>query len=137
VNEAFGQIEHLEDLVQKPEDLAVAWEILDVINANLFLRFEDAKWGKWTVRKIAGGVLTTSAAPLPIQPYQGRTSSREVKARVLKTRVAIGEGGSETSPLSMAKDRKADSLRKTGRGGACCNLLTIDFTGSSVTEFAA
>jgi hypothetical protein len=106
VNAALGQIEHLEDLAQKAEDLAVAREILDLINANLFLRFDDAKWGKRTVRKVAGGVLTTGAAPLPIQPYQGRTSSKEIKTKATQAQVAIEEVRSIRARLPWQKAGK-------------------------------
>lgn len=69
VEAAMGQIEHLENLISNAEELAVAREIIELVNINLFLSFEDATWGKRTVRKVAGGVLTTGAAPLPIKPY--------------------------------------------------------------------
>lgn len=117
VDAAMGQVNQLENLMQNAEDMAVAREIIELVNTNLFLCFDDGKWGKRTVRKVAGGVLTTGAAPLPIQPYQGRTSRKEVKRNAAQAQCAIGEGGSRTSPSSMTTGRKADWLRKTGRGG--------------------
>ena len=119
VQAAMDQLDHLEDLATQPESLVVVHEIVDLININInmFLRFEDRKWGTRAVRAVAGGVLTTGSAPFPIQPYQGRTAWKEVKEGVADLQGTTGEGGSRTSPPSKVSGRKADSLRNSGRGG--------------------
>ena len=120
VDAAMAQLEHLENLARDPECLPAITELFEALNVNLFLGFEDAKWGKRTVRRVAGGLLTTGLAPFPIQPYEGRTSWREVKPRAKKSRkrkpVTVEEGEDSTSPPSSRSGKKADPLRNVGRG---------------------
>ena len=117
VDAALRQIEHLNELADDLENRDALRRLFEIVNAHLFLEFEEGSWGKRPVRRLAGGVLTFGARAFPIQPYQGPTSWKVVARKPSPGAAGIGEGGSKTSPSSMTNGRKAASLRKIGRGG--------------------
>ena len=116
VDAALSQIEHLQELADDPDGAEALRRLFEIVNAQLFLKFEDGLWKTRKVRRLTGGGLTFGAGAFPVQPYQGRTSWKEV-ARKSSQALSIGEGGDETRPPSITDGRKATSLRKSGRGG--------------------
>jgi hypothetical protein len=57
-------------------NFAAAKNLFDAVNARLFLKFTDQKWGKRTLRKPASGVLPMGSQPPPITIDAGPTARR-------------------------------------------------------------
>jgi hypothetical protein len=62
----MAKVDRLSNLVADPANYAAIAAAFGELNARLFLRFKAARWGKRTVRRPAGGILTFGDAPAPI-----------------------------------------------------------------------
>lgn len=120
IESAVVMLDRLPELAQSPDNMAAIGELFKATNAFLFLSFEPGKWGKRTVQRVSGGVLTLGDVPPPIEPYQGPTGRKEVKGSGAPA--ALGprrsrRGKKKTpAPAKSRKRRKADSIGNVGRG---------------------
>jgi len=101
------------DLAASSESLAVCGELFRLVDAKLFLRFSPTNWGKRTIHKPTGGVLTFGDTPPPIDIYSGNTGRAAVQlALEPKHSQPHQRGGAEV----VIADEKDDSLGNVSRG---------------------
>ncbi len=122
VEAAMAFARDLCDRASDLQDYGGARTLIDGVNANLFLRFKEKRWGKRTVRKLNSGVLTMGSEQFPIEPYQGPTDK---KSQIEVAASLAAQGGQETLPSSPSPGLEGDSLGNVNRGDKIrtCDLL--------------
>jgi hypothetical protein len=114
VNAAMAQLHRLGTLASDPRNLGSIGELFQALNARLYFKFREARWGKRTVNRVAGGVVTFGGTPPPVQLYEGPTSRRHVKE--LKPPPGSGSGGAGETLEPCISDREGGSLGNVSRG---------------------
>ena len=114
VEAAMALLEGLGDLATDPENLESIGELFRRMDVRLFLRFRQAAWGKRTVNRVAGGVVTFGVTPPPVPLYEGPTSRRLLRA-LPPPPSPRGIGHNKQTELSTL-DREGDSLGNVNRG---------------------
>ena len=122
---AMKIVQQLPELARAAEDLGIARQIFDLINARLFLGFRQLKVKKRTLNRISDGVVTFGSAPPPIELYEGPTARGKINAPTAS--VAAGNGG-QVSPSApercLGPGREGKSLGNVNRGE---RIRTSDF----------
>jgi hypothetical protein len=120
VDAAMKGLEQLPALADAAGDFAAARKLFDAVNARLFLKFADKKWGKRTLRKPVSGVLTLGLQPPPIQIYAGPTARGTLKSAKTETAAlwaAVSDGSLPSQGLvSQDPPQGGDSLGNLNRG---------------------
>ena len=120
---AMAALDDIETAADRSADPAAVKGLFDRVNARLFLRFAPTAWGKRTVNKVSGGVVTFGSAPPPVALYEGPTGRRAVKSRPKEQGSGVGQSGS-AEPDSESPSRE-DSLGNVSRADRIrtCDLL--------------
>lgn len=87
-------------------------ELFDKLNLRMFLRFVPVQKKKRIENKLSGGVLTTGAAPLPIDTYAGPTSRLALKSKDSNPAELASAGDAEPNCSGL----EAKSLGNVNRG---------------------
>ncbi len=135
VDAALAVLDRLAPLADEPTNLAAIGALFARLNARMFFRFAPVTWGKRTVNRVSGGVVTFGATAPPIALYEGPTGRRALSTRP-ELRLAGGEDNGVTVQESQVPGREGDSLGNVSRadGIQTCDLLSqpathTDFTG--------
>lgn len=102
----------LNQLANDSNNLGGLAELFDKLNLRMFLRFIPVQKKKRIENKLAGGVLTMGAAPLPIDTYSGPTSRSALKLQRLSS--AETDSAGDTEPNCSGLEDK--SLGNGNRG---------------------
>ena len=130
VDAAMARLADLSALAADADDLAAAGRLLTAVNANLFFRFKQERWGKRAVRRVAGGIMTVGAQPFPITIYAGPVDPASVKENAEVDDPAEYAGASGVPAVSGKNETSprlgGDSLRNVSRGDRIrtCDLQT-------------
>ena len=132
IEAAMRAYDAMKGCAKEPNNLGALGELFTQLNVRMFLRFETAKWGKRTVNKVSGGMVTFGATPAPISLYEGPTGRIALKSRPEMDTVPVGGGeatpkylpetntgpvlGGETIPMSRPK--------KNIEGAVCGSVTT-------------
>ncbi len=108
---AIGLMKRLGVVADSNGDHSAARELVDLVDARLFLRFSPKPWGKRTVYQATGGVITFGASAPPIKVYEGRTGRVALQSN-LKQEIAPSHRESTGSKA----DEKEISLGNASRG---------------------
>ena len=115
VSKALSAVDRLVELIDGPAGLATASQIIQLMNARLYLRFGKVRPKKRVVNQVQSGMLVFGAAPAPITVYGGPTGRRGLKSDSAAT-VAAGTGDKKTLPNLIVSGREGKSLRNVNRG---------------------
>jgi hypothetical protein len=107
---ALSQLGHLEELAADPENVAAIGELFARLNARMYLRFRETAWGKRSVNRVSGGVVTFGATPPPVPLYEGPTSRRQL------------QGSIATGPKSAAIEGLAEACVSGQEKGSLGNV---------------
>ena len=115
VDAAMAALDRLSDLASDPIDYVAIGRLFAGVNLRLFLRFGEVAWGKRTVNRVAGGVVTFGATPPPVKLYEGPTGRRALADRSHER----GGGGGVESPARAPGNpgRAGDSFGNVSRAG--------------------
>ena len=117
IETAMEIIQRLTELVGAGEDLSAARQIFDLLNARLFLSYQQVKPKKRVLNKIRRGVVTFGDAPPPIELYEGPTGRRKIKGPATSVAVGPGECSLASPPESRSNSGREDkSLGNVSRG---------------------
>ncbi len=128
------------------DDSAMAREVIEATNAQMFARFRKERCGKRELNRIVGGVITFGTAPPPIIKYTGPTDREHLRSLARKDQPAstrtfeqcatakspvIDLTGSSSINISTSKAEAA--IRKTAEADdsdSAALLVTSGETGS-------
>jgi hypothetical protein len=117
---AMQCLSKLTDLASDADANGSVRQLIAAVDAKVFLQFGDEKWGKRTVRKPVGGIVTFGSQRPPIEVYQGATDRRSIKDAKKETAAslaAVTEGFPPSRLLaSQEVPSEEDSLGKLHRG---------------------
>lgn len=113
VDAALAVLDRLAPSAEDPENLAAVGTLFTRLNARMFFRFAPAKWGKRTVNRVSGGVVTFGASPPPIKLYDGPTGRRALCGRPELRSDIVGDGVEVQE--SQAPGREGDSFGNVNR----------------------
>jgi hypothetical protein len=114
VDAALATLDRLAPLAEEPENLASVGALFARLNARLFFRFGPAKWGKRTVNRVSGGVVTFGATPAPVPLYDGPTGRRALSG-CPELPSAVGREVSRRGQEPQVPGREGDSFRNGSR----------------------
>jgi DNA invertase Pin-like site-specific DNA recombinase len=112
---AMAVLDRLPDLAFDGSDLPALGELFAALDVRMFCRFVPAAWGRRTVNRLAGGVVTLGSAPPPIEPYRGPTAREEVKA-LAATAAERGVPKGGPPPITVVTGQEGGSSGNVGRG---------------------
>ncbi len=92
VDAALAVLDRLAPLAAEPENLGAVGALFTRLNARMFFRFAPASWGKRSVNRVSGGVVTFGMTPPPITLYDGPTGRRALSGRPDIQPVGSGDG---------------------------------------------
>jgi hypothetical protein len=114
VDLALEVLDQLAPLAEDSENLGAVGMLFTRLNARMFFRFAPAKWGKRTVNKVSGGVVTFGATSAPIKLYDGPTGRRALNGRGELQLELCADGFVKTQELQVPGP-EGDSLGNVSR----------------------
>jgi hypothetical protein len=114
VDAALAILDRLGSLAAAPENLAAVGALFTRLNARMFFRFAPANWGKRTVNRVSGGVVTFGMTSAPIALYDGPTGRRALSGRP-ELQFAGGVDGCAKTQEPQFPGREGDSLGNGSR----------------------
>jgi hypothetical protein len=112
---AMAVLDRLPDLAADDSDLPALGELFAALDVRMFCRFAEVQWGRRTVNRLTGGVLTLGSAPPPIRPYDGPTARKEVKVSAASA-AREGDRKTELPSVTSHPGQEGGSSGNVGRG---------------------
>ena len=93
------------------EDFGAATKLFELLNARLFVKFEQIQPNKRKINIVAGGVITLGSAPPPVEPYAGPTGRNRLKTGGGVSEDAAPQSGISDDEKSLGNPNRGDRIR--------------------------